>query len=376
MENLKKIYKDNGFTFANRYMNNLHEKVLDAYFQVLILSKGSYKLKSSQLLYTQLNVAKQMLNSELNTLKVLMANLSTTATKELLLGFINTDEYKSDIEKLASCFNDMNSISKNLNICIVFIREKYPANTLIIGDYLFSNPLVLYIYKINKKNYDHLYHSSLLESNLFIQNSEKWLILKNLIENMLNIRMIENLNRDFLSKLLNLLYPYKDFHDKIQEIDSLINKLENSESIYNESRVIKNDVIEKPLEKYEFDDKNQKKIEIPSVPIRESKHLLAIPDENDKNKIKLFKIIGPDGRNVRIGLKRCEDLQKIIDNPMYKKVFVNDMQFPMMQNVSRQQSFKEINDTPVVEINDQKPLNLPKNHSSNSIVKYEEIFDD
>lgn len=53
MENIKKIYEDNGFTFAKRYMNNLNEKVLDAYFQALILSQGKYKLKAIQLLYTQ-----------------------------------------------------------------------------------------------------------------------------------------------------------------------------------------------------------------------------------------------------------------------------------------------------------------------------------
>lgn len=323
-----------------------------------------------------------MLNTELNTLEVLTINLPTTATKELLLSFINTDEYKLDIEKLASCFLDINSISKNLNVCIVYIREKYPNNPLIIGEYLFDNPLLLYIYKINKNNFDNLYHISLSESNLFVQNSEKWTSLQILIQNMLNIR-IANLNNDILVKLFNLISPHKDYHDKAQEIFNLIEKIENPDNAYNEFQVIKEDDEEKPLEKHESDDKTKGNAEIDSqeigkytAPVRESKNLLAMPDENDKKIVKLYKVIGPDGRNVRIGLKRWEELQKIISDPQYKKVFVNDLQFPMVENIPEQQNFAEIKRGLVAEAKNQKPANLPKNQCSNSIIKDEEIFDD
>lgn len=323
-----------------------------------------------------------MLNTKLDTLEVLTKNLPTTATKELLLSFINTDDYKSDIEKLASCFFDIKSISKNLNVCIVYIREKYPDNILIIGEYLFDNPLILYIYKINKKNFDSLYHKNLSESNFFVKNSEKWIFLKIFIQNMLNIR-IADLNNDILVKLFNLISPHEDFHYKAQEIFNLIEKKENSDKDCEEFEVIKEDDVEKPLENLESADENQEKNEINSLeigkytaPVRESKNLLALPDENDKKIVKLYKVIGPDGRNVRIGLKRWEELQKIISDPQYKKVFVNDLQFPMVGNVPEQQSFAEIKQGPVVEGKNQKPANLPKNQKSNSIIKDEEIFND
>lgn len=52
-EETKKLYESNGFSFAKRIMNKLLEKVLDAYFHLLINIKGNPKFKTSQLIITQ-----------------------------------------------------------------------------------------------------------------------------------------------------------------------------------------------------------------------------------------------------------------------------------------------------------------------------------
>lgn len=104
MENLMKTYEDNELTFARRYMENLHEKALDAFLQTLILSQGRYKVKNIQLWLTQINETTQKMKKKFPALEVLTENLYITGRKKLLLNIMNTDEYKSDIKNLQFFF--------------------------------------------------------------------------------------------------------------------------------------------------------------------------------------------------------------------------------------------------------------------------------
>lgn len=205
-------------------MKNLHEKALDAFLQTLILSQGSYKIKNIQLWLTQINETKRKMK-EISALEVLTENLHIIGRKKLLLNIVSTDEYKSEIKKFATYFCDLKSMSNSLNVCIIYAREKYQANPTIIENYLFSNPFFLYIHKINKRNFDHLYYSEHSESNPF--TSEKWTYLQILIQNMFNIRFIENFSLDILIELFGIIYPHKMFYDISQKIANLIEKKGN-----------------------------------------------------------------------------------------------------------------------------------------------------
>lgn len=250
-----------------------------------------------------------------------LAYLPQTYTKDQLLSITNTDDYNTEIEILAAYFSDIQKISSDLNITITVIHQSPPSDLKIYSNNNFSNSLSLFIYAINDNNYDHIFPSSYLDDIIFANNQSKTITLQNFINNFLSTPFIEKFNTQQISKIIEFLEPDNDFIEKVDELKILLLNLENKKND-DMAKQLKEELIEKPYihEYYQ------------SAKIRPGKNFLAIPDENNKNNFRLYKVVGPDGKNIRIGFKSYEELQKITEDPGYVKSFVGDYCIPEIPN--------------------------------------------
>ncbi|OMJ76574.1 hypothetical protein SteCoe_24068 [Stentor coeruleus] len=329
-------------------------------------------------------------NVSLNTLKELVCPQGSY-TKEQLLDLINTDDYKTEIEILAAYFSDICEISSNLNLIITIVSQNSPSIAKIIDNNIFSNPISIFIYAINDNNYDHVYPLS--HSNEIIFPSNKTLTFQNYINILLSPIFIEKLESYHLSKIIDVLKHEKYFSDKVSELSNYLINLEN------ENHDITNEINEDIPEYYqneqnkeeikeevyipEYYQNEQKKEEIKedyipeyyqNTQIKPSKNFLAVPDENKKNNFKLYKVIGPNGKNVRIGFKNYEEIQRITNDPMYVKSFVGDYFMPDIPYVPMCQFATDIENPPVPEMNAASPQSYNPATNPYSVFKEEVEF--